>query len=77
MQTNYKTIEHQIRKYSFEFLKVSEVPLIMLENLNEINPEMIDNAKKPNLLAAAIIFVFLRKSRLNGRGGITAKDVGK
>lgn len=49
MQTNYKTIEHQIRKYSFEFLKVSEVPLIMLENLNEINPEMIDNAQKPNI----------------------------
>ncbi len=76
MQDNYKTIEHQIRKYSFEFLKVSEIPLIMLENLNEANPQMIENAQKPNLLAAAIIYVFLKKSGLNGRGGITAKDVG-
>lgn len=76
MQDNYKTIEHQIRKYSFEFLKVSEMPLIMLENLNEVNPQMIENAQKPNLLAAAIIYVFLKKSGMNGRGGITAKDVG-
>ncbi len=77
MPNNYKTVEHQIRKYSFEFLKVSEVPLIMLEDLNEINPEIIENAQKPNLLAAAIIYVFLKKSGLNGRGGITAKDVGE
>jgi len=76
MQDNYKRIEHQIRKYSFEHLKVSEVPLIMLEDLNEINPQMIENAQKPNLLAAVIIYVFLKKSGLNGRGGITAKDVG-
>jgi len=77
MQTNYKTIEHQIRKYSFEHLKVSEVPLIMLEDLNEVNPQMIESAQKPNLLAAAIIYVFLKKSDMNGRGGITAKDVGE
>ena len=48
----------------------------MLENLNDINPQMIENAQKPNLLAAAIIYVFLKKSGMNGRGGITAKDIG-
>ena len=34
MIDNYKTIEHQLRKYSFEFLKVSEEPLNMLQTLN-------------------------------------------
>ena len=77
MQNNYKVIEHKIRKYSFEFLKVSEIPLIMLENLNDTHPQMIENAQKPDLLAASIIYVYLKKSGMNGRGGITAKDVGK
>ena len=77
MPTNYKTIEHQLRKYSFEFLKVSDIPLKMLENLNEKHPDMITNAQKPNLLAAAIIYIYLKNSGMNGRGGITAKDVGE
>lgn len=77
MTNNYKTIEHQLRKYSFEFLKVSNEPLEMLQTLNETNPNMITDAKKPNLLAASIIYVYLKRNKLNGRGGITAKAVGK
>lgn len=77
MTNNYKTIEHQLRKYSFEFLKVSQEPLNMFETLNETNPQMIIDAQKPNLLAAAIIYTYLKRNSLNGRGGITAKAVGE
>ena len=35
MQNNYNTIKIQLRKYSFEFLKVSNDPLDMLERLKE------------------------------------------
>jgi len=77
MTDNYKTIEHQLRKYSFEFLKVSEEPLNMLQTLNENNPQMIIDAQKPNLLAASIVYIYLKRNSLNGCGGITAKDLGK
>ena len=77
MSDNYKTIEHQLRKYSFEFLKVSPEPLKMLEVLNKHNPQMIIDALKPNLLAAAIVYIYLKRNNLNGRGGITAKDLGE
>ena len=77
MNANYKTIEHQLRKYSFEFLKVSPEPLNMLETLKQNNPQMIEDAQKPNLLGAAIIYVYLKRNNLNGRGGITAKSVGE
>ena len=77
MTDNYKTIQHHLHKYSFEFLKVSREPLHMLEILNENNPQMIQDAQKPNLLAAAIIYIYLKRNKLNGRGGITAKSVGE
>jgi len=59
MQINYKTIEHQLRKYSFEFLKVSDIPLKMLKSLHDKQPQRISDAKKPNLLAAAIVLITL------------------
>lgn len=77
MTNNYNTIEHQLRKYSFEFLKVSNEPLEMLESLNENYPQMITDALKPNLLAASIVYIYLKNNNLNDRGGITAKDLGK
>ncbi len=77
MQTNYNIIKTQLRKYSFEFLKVSDEPLQMLERLKDEHPGMIEEAHKPNLLAAAIVYVYLRMNDLNGRGGISAKAVGE
>ena len=77
MTTNYNTIKAQLRKYSFEFLKVSNEPLEMLDRLNDEHPQMIIDAHKPNLLAAAIVYIYLKRNKLNGRGGITAKDVGE
>ena len=77
MNDNYKTIEHQLRKYSFEFVKVSPEPLNILEKIHNSNPQMIEDAKKPNLLGAAIVYVYLKRNNLNGRGGITAKSVGE
>jgi len=77
MTNNYKIIEHQLRKYSFEFLKVSNEPLEMLQSLNKNHPQMITDALKPSLLAAAIVYIYLKNNNLNGRGGITAKDLGQ
>ena len=61
---NYKTIEHQLRKYSFEFLKVSPEPLNLLEDLNQHNPQMIFDAQKPNLLAASIVYIYLKRKAM-------------
>ena len=77
MSNNHKIIEHQLRKYSFEFLKVSPEPLNMLEQLKENYPHMIEDAQKPHLLGAAIVYIYLKRNKLNGRGGITAKSVGE
>ena len=77
MQNNYNIIKIQLRKYSFEFLKVSNEPLDMLERLKDEHPQMIEEAHKPHLLAAAIVYVYLKRNNLNGRGGITAKAVGE
>lgn len=76
MNNNYQTIENQLRKYSFEFLKVNPEPFNMLETLYKRYPQKIYDAQKPNLLAAAIIYIYLKQNGLNGRGGITAKRVG-
>ena len=77
MKTNYNTIKQLLRKYSFEYLKVSDEPLMLLDRLNELHSETIEYAQKPNLLAAAIVSVYLKEHELNGRGGITAKDLGE
>ena len=77
MSENYNIIKVQLRKYSFKFLKVSDEPLAMLNRLNDAYPQMIIDAQKPNLLAAAIAYLYLKRNNLNGRGGITAKAVGE
>ena len=75
MNENYEKIKQQIKRYSFEKLKNSKQPLQYLEELQEKNSTMIENAVKPELISAAIIFSYLRRFKLNGRGGITTKDL--
>jgi len=77
MQNNYNTIKTQLRKYSFEFLNASDEPLQMLDRLKDEHRSVIEEAQKPHLLAAAIVYVYLKRNNLNGRGGITAKAVGE
>ena len=77
MSENYNIVKTQLQEYSFEFLKNSDGLQNMFDKLNDKRPNMIINAQKPNLLAAAIVYVYLRRNRLNGMGGITAKEVGK
>ena len=77
MNENYNTIKTQLQKYSLEFLENSAEPLNMLEELNLKQPNTIINAQKPNLLVGAIVFVYLRRNNLNGKGGISAKMVGE
>lgn len=75
MNDNHNRVEHFIRKFSFERLMVNPEPLELFEQLQIISPQTISDAQKPELLAAAIIYLYLKKSRLNGKGGISAKEV--
>ena len=73
----YNEIKTQLRKYSFQYLKVSEEPVVMLEYLKEEYDDIIERVQNPNLLAAAIVFIYVKKAGLGGRGGITAKQIGE
>ena len=74
---NYETIKSKLRKYSFQYLKVSEEPVEMLEYLHEEYPEVIESARNPDLLAAALVYIYVKKEGLGGRGGITGKKIGE
>jgi tetratricopeptide (TPR) repeat protein len=75
MKTNYEKIKHQIKRYSFEKLKNNKLPLEYFEELYNTKPTMIQNAVKPELISAAVIYSYLRRNNLNGRDGITTKDL--
>jgi len=77
MIKRYEYLQKILRKYGFQYLKVSNEPLKLLEKLKEINPNMIIKAKNLDLLASAIVLYFLKKEGLSGRGGITKNDVAK
>ena len=75
MMTNHDLIKHQIKKFCFEKLKNNQEPLERFEKLVNSSSNMIENALKPELISAAIIFSYLREHKLNGRGGITTKQL--
>ena len=77
MQTNYNAIKTQLRKFSFEVFGGNDTLVQLLDRLQELHPERIKNAKKPNLLAASLVYLYLKKARLNGKSGITAKEIGE
>jgi len=75
MNENYEKIKQQIKRYSFEKLKNNKQPLQYLEELQDKNSTMIENAVKPELISGAIIYSYLRRNKLNGKDGITIKDL--
>ncbi len=75
MNNNYQIIKTQIRKFCFEKLKNNQKPLDRFETLNRKNNRMIQDVQKPQLLSAAVIYSYLRENGLNGKGGITTKDL--
>ena len=75
MNENYTQIQKDLRRYCFEKLKNNKQPLDYLEELNNKKPQMIENAAKPKLITAAIIYSYLRRNNLNGKNGITIKDL--
>jgi len=77
MSTKYSTIKTKLRKFSFEHLKASEEPIRMLEYLHAEYPEVIGQARNPDLLAAALAYLYVKKEGLGGRGGITVKKIGE
>ena len=72
---NYTQIQKDLQKYCFEKLKNNKKPMDYLEELKDKNPTMIENAVKPKLITAAIIYSYLRRNKLNGKNGITIKDL--
>lgn len=75
MNKNHDLIKNQIKRFCFEKLKSNQEPLERFETLVNSNSNMIENAVKPQLISAAIIFSYLREHKLNGRGGITTKQL--
>ena len=75
MQSNYMTMKALLRKYSFQYLRVSDEPIMMLDYLEKAFPQIIESARNPNLLAAAIIYVYAKNTGRAGRNGITAKSL--
>ena len=75
MKERYEYLQKILRQYSFQYLKVSNNPLELLEKLKEANPDMIMVSEKLDLLAGAIVYYYVKNKGLNGRGGITAKNV--
>ena len=60
--TNYEYIKLQIKKYSFEKLKVSKEPEKLFEKLYNLKSEMIENAVVPELISAAVIYSYIRRN---------------
>jgi tetratricopeptide (TPR) repeat protein len=75
MNDYFNIIKKQIQLYSFEKLRVSQEPINLFEKLAKNSPQMIQNAKRPELISAAIIYLYLKAYNLNGKGGITTKDL--
>lgn len=75
MNNNNELIKTQIRRFCFEKLKNNQTPLERFEKLANSSTAMIENALKPELISAAIIYSYLRENNLNGKGGITTKDL--
>lgn len=75
MNNNYLTIKKQIQKYSFEKLKNNKEILERFELLYQKNNTMIHNSVKPQLISAGVIYSYLREHKLNGKSGITMKDL--
>lgn len=73
--TNHELIKRQIKKFCFEKLKNNQAPLERFEKLLNSNSNMVENAVKPEIISGAIIFSYLREHKLNGRGGITTKQL--
>ena len=51
--------------------------LSLLDQVAEENPGIIERSKKLDLLAASIVWAYLRRAGLNGQGGITLEKVSK
>lgn len=75
MQTNYDKVKQLMMKYSFEKLQNRQDSLAVLDRLQKHEPQKIEDAKSLELLASALIYIYLKENGLSGRGGITAKDL--
>lgn len=75
MNENYKIIKNQITRFCFEKLKNNQSPMERFEELYQKNNTMIHNALKPELISAAVIYSFLREHKLNGKDGVTTKQL--
>jgi len=75
MMANYDKVKQLMMEYCFEKLKNNQDALKVLDRLQKHEPQKIVDAKNLELLASALIYIYLKENGLSGRGGITAKDL--
>ena len=75
MEEKYQYLAKRIREYSFRHLKASNEPVVLLDKLRDVHPAMIMAAEKLDLLAGAIVYYYVKHKGLNGRGGVTTKNI--
>ncbi len=75
LNNNYEDIKIKLEAFANKYLDDKIGVLKLLDILHE-NSEKVNDAQKIELLAASIAYIYLKQHKLNGRGGITSKDVG-
>jgi tetratricopeptide (TPR) repeat protein len=75
LNNNYEDIKIKLEAFANKYLDDKIGLLELLDTLHE-NSHKVNDAQKIELLAASIAYIYLKQHKLNGRGGITTKDVG-
>ena len=75
LNSNYENIKIKLEEFADKYLDDKMGVLELLDTLHE-NTKKVNDAQKIELLAASIAYIYLKQQKLNGRGGITSKDVG-
>lgn len=75
LNNNYEDIKIKLEEFANKYLDDKIGVLKLLDTLHETSNK-VNDAQKIELLAASIAYIYLKQQKLNGRGGITTKDVG-
>lgn len=75
LNNNYEDVKIKLEEFATKYLDDKRELLKLLDTLHE-NSHKVKDSKKIELLAASIAYIYLKQQKLNGRGGITTKDVG-
>ena len=72
---HYQAVKAKLRQFSHEFLEGDSGVVELLDKLFQEHPDKVNLAKNLDLLAASLLFLYLRREGKTGRGGFTAKKL--